>query len=97
MVMCRSGRPGRGCMADGTCLGAVGLLSEGRAAGLIDYSYAKGDERDRLGDRHDDKCPKGTRRMSKVYSLYGIPPVCSSLHVQKEGGYPPNEMPLVMQ
>ena len=25
-----SGRPGRGCMADGTCLGAVGLLSEGR-------------------------------------------------------------------
>ena len=64
---------------------------------VLPTSYAKGDERDRLGDRHDDKCRKGTRRMSKVYSLYGIPPVCSSLHVQKEGGYPPNEMPLVMQ
>eukprot|EP00964_Phaeocystis_antarctica_P020110 scaffold11107_cov48-Phaeocystis_antarctica.AAC.2 len=46
--------------------------------------------RDRLGDRHDDKCRKCTRRMSKVYSLYPrCTPVCTC---KKRGGYPSNEM-----
>ena len=50
---------------------------------VLPTSYAKGDERDRLGDRHDDKCRKGTRRMSKVYSLY---PRCAPVCTCKKGG-----------